>query len=348
MSTKIFLLGATGYVGGSILAQLLQNKDYTFTALVRDQSRADKLKSELGVEPVIGSFEDLEVLKKAAEESDIVINAWSDDLPATKALVEGLKKRGGKGGKPAYLIQVSGTGVLCDHVKGESDEQEPFDDYDIKRIRSLPDEQIHKDVDDYLFSQNDQPDVLRTIITCPPLIYGKGMGIFNVRSKQIPVITQATLATRKNGTVGKGLNKWGTVHVEDLVKFYDLLVRAAIDGKASYGDEGFYFADSGEEYLKDMAQHVFDAVVKKAGWALVDTVPVQTPLTDSEVEKYYGGAFGYWIFAGNSRSRANRARKELGWKPEAPGLWETLDEEVEYWVEKLKNDEAKVEPGVDA
>ena len=169
MSTKIFVLGATGYVGGSILSHLQSSSSssaYSFSALVRDDKRAETLRS-LKVEPVIGSFSDLPLLTAAAANADIVVNSFSDDLPATQALIKGLKQRGGKRG-PAYLIQVSGTGVLCDHARGENDAQIPFDDLDVSRISQLPDEQPHKNVDDYLFSCNDQPDVLRTIITCPP------------------------------------------------------------------------------------------------------------------------------------------------------------------------------------
>lgn len=169
MPTKIFVLGATGYVGGSILSHLQSassSSAYSFSALVHDNQRAEQLRS-LNVEPVIGSFSDVPLLTAAATDADIVINAFSDDLPAAQALVKGLRERGGKGG-PAYLIQLSGTGLLCDHARGENDAQMPFDDLDVSRIRQLPEGQPHKNVDDYLFSCKDQLDVLRTIITCPP------------------------------------------------------------------------------------------------------------------------------------------------------------------------------------
>jgi len=78
MSTKtnIFLTGVTGYIGGSVLDRLLEHPNvasFEFTALVRSSEKAAKLKA-LGVNPVVGSLQDLEILEDLASKADIVLS----------------------------------------------------------------------------------------------------------------------------------------------------------------------------------------------------------------------------------------------------------------------------------
>lgn len=38
---------------------------------------------------------------------------------------------------------------------------------------------------------------------------------------------------------------------------------------------------------------------------------------------------GTYMFAGNSRAKAERAKKELGWEPKAPALWDTVEADID-------------------
>ncbi|KAL0954821.1 hypothetical protein HGRIS_003766 [Hohenbuehelia grisea] len=113
--TKIFFLGATGYVGGSFLTRLLEHPkidSFAITALVRSPEKAEKLKG-LGVKVVVGSHSDLTVIEKLASESDVVAAlADADDLDLAKAVLKGLKTRFEATGTPPILIHTSGTGEL--------------------------------------------------------------------------------------------------------------------------------------------------------------------------------------------------------------------------------------------
>src|SRR3989338_10359686 len=91
--TSIFLTGATGYIGGSVLTSLLQNKKYKVTALVRAQEKATLLQ-ELGVTPLVGSLDDLELITNASAQADVVINtADCDHLASAQAIVAGLERK---------------------------------------------------------------------------------------------------------------------------------------------------------------------------------------------------------------------------------------------------------------
>lgn len=70
MTKSVFILG-TGFIGGSVLAALLDEKDrYEISALCRDEKKAKKLE-ELGVRPVMGELASDDVISKEAEQSDV-------------------------------------------------------------------------------------------------------------------------------------------------------------------------------------------------------------------------------------------------------------------------------------
>ena len=70
-----------GYVGGTVLARLLNHPDmesFEITALVRDESKAKTLESKFGVKTVLGSHQDLDKVATLAEAAHIVFNIVSD------------------------------------------------------------------------------------------------------------------------------------------------------------------------------------------------------------------------------------------------------------------------------
>eukprot|EP01155_Anaeramoeba_flamelloides_P036900 Anaeramoba_flamelloidesc26611_g1_i1.p1 GENE.c26611_g1_i1~~c26611_g1_i1.p1 ORF type:complete len:235 (-),score=64.04 c26611_g1_i1:410-1090(-) len=69
---KIFLVGATGYIGGGIL-RLLVSEGNECVILSRTEEKAKKLKEELGIEYVIGGMADDEIVKKAIAGCDAVV-----------------------------------------------------------------------------------------------------------------------------------------------------------------------------------------------------------------------------------------------------------------------------------
>lgn len=123
---SVFFLGATGYIGGTVLQSVLGSSapPTTITALVRDEKKAELLKSistpsGTTIKPLVANLKDTDVLRDQAKEHDIVINcANADDEDAIKAIIEGMKQRRDKTGHRPLLIQTSGTGVLVDDAQG--------------------------------------------------------------------------------------------------------------------------------------------------------------------------------------------------------------------------------------
>lgn len=83
MTKSVFILG-TGFIGGSVLEALRQEKDrYEISALCRDEKKAKKLE-ELGVRSVMGELASDDVISKEAERSDVRDQSRPDTSFAAK------------------------------------------------------------------------------------------------------------------------------------------------------------------------------------------------------------------------------------------------------------------------
>lgn len=75
MSPRIFITGATGYIGGHTTGVLVAaHPEYQVVALVRNEEQATKLKSQWpNVMTVIGTLDDEKVLKEESAKADVVL-----------------------------------------------------------------------------------------------------------------------------------------------------------------------------------------------------------------------------------------------------------------------------------
>ena len=95
---KVFVTGASGYIGGSIAAHLLEHGH-----AVRGADNAGAL-GRLGIAPVLGDLDDAALLAREATGADAVVNAASSDHRASLvALIDALAGSG----KP--LLHTSGS-----------------------------------------------------------------------------------------------------------------------------------------------------------------------------------------------------------------------------------------------
>ncbi|KAI0038117.1 hypothetical protein FA95DRAFT_1600200 [Auriscalpium vulgare] len=114
MST-IFLLGATGYVGGSVLTALRdQRPDLEITALVRNPAHAGAIRAT-GASVIPGSFGDAKLVEDQVYAHDVVINtADSNNVKLMEAILRGARRRYDEGKKQSVLVHTSGVAVLLD------------------------------------------------------------------------------------------------------------------------------------------------------------------------------------------------------------------------------------------
>jgi nucleoside-diphosphate-sugar epimerase len=308
----ILITGATGYIGGSVLQRLLVHPDshkFRFTAVIRAEAKAPKF-GALGVNTVIGSHSDSDLMRKLAAKADIVFAiADADDVNAAKGTLAGLKDRYEATGKKPILIHTSGTGTLTDNALGKFTYDTVYDDSDPDQIESLPASQLHRNVD-LLIVDADKQGYVDTYIILPSTIYGlaKGplvdLGIQNPFSVQIPGLIKYNIKRGQSGVVGEGKNTWPHVSNEDIADLYITLYDAIKAGhpSAGHGREGYYFGENGEYQGYEVAKLVAQGLAKHG----VGT-DEPTPFTEEELKE-----MGY--FGTNARCKATRSRA-IGWKP---------------------------------
>ncbi|KAF8885451.1 hypothetical protein BD779DRAFT_1733397 [Infundibulicybe gibba] len=276
---------------------------------------AEKLK-KLGINAVVGSNSDLHLLEKLASEAEFTFAmADSDDVPATQAILRGMKKRFETTGVAPKLINTSGTGVLSDDAAGQY-AADVYDDANPDQIETLAPTQPHRDVDLEILNA-DKQGYVKAYIILPGMIYGiaKGqlvdMGIQNAYSIQIPALIRASLDRGSGGMVGQGKNFWANVDIEELGDLYLALYKSIVTNPATgHGREGIYFGASGESTLYDIG--------KAIGQALVDLRRAEsaepTTFTKEDMDKYDKYGFSKLFLGSNSRCKANRSRS-IGWNP---------------------------------
>ncbi|RYF05118.1 MAG: hypothetical protein EOO77_28750 [Oxalobacteraceae bacterium] len=117
------------------------------------------------------------------------------------------------------------------------------------------------------------------------------------RSVQLPLLIDYARETGKAAYIGRGLNRWSTVHIADVVDLYLLALDHAPAGT-------FSFVESGEASFADMALSISE------GLGFDD--PVSMAIDQAEAR--WGRVRARYSLASNSRVRSVRATA-LGWSP---------------------------------
>ncbi|KAJ7106230.1 hypothetical protein C8R44DRAFT_715092 [Mycena epipterygia] len=333
--TKFFLSGATGYIGGAVLARFLQHPNaanFEFTLLVRGAKKADAFRT-MGFNTVVGSLADEDMLERLASEADVVIaTADSDDLVAANATLRGSKKRFERTGVPQTYINTSGTGVLTDDAKGMFRYDTVYDDSNAAQLETLDPAQPHRNVDLALL-EADKAGYIKSYIILPATIYGRATGPFvdaglqNPTSIQIPGLINASIDRGQGGMVGLGKNFWNNVEIHEQADLYVNLYDAiqTRTEETGHGRDGLYFGASDEHLLYDVSRAVAEALVEIGRGKSAEP----TTFSAEEVRKYFEPGL-YRAQGASSRCVANNSYA-IGWAPvkRTKDLLESVREELE-------------------
>ncbi|KAL0072021.1 hypothetical protein AAF712_000944 [Marasmius tenuissimus] len=368
---QILLTGASGFVGGTLLRTVLERDDvrkgqFEITCLIRGEERAKLLREQLGVKTVVADLDQSEIIERAAENADIILDAANADHPkGVGAMVKGLEKRKAATGKTPIMIHLSGTGALTDDAKGEFAAEKVYEDLDCAEIRAIPTSYVHRGTDDIVEKAADAGTIKGYVImpplicTSPPIAIrnldlerlprphnffssadGRGTGPFSRTSVQIPALIRGTLKLKQAPYIGKGLGLWNGVHVQDLIDLYMVLLEDARseNPKAPTGAEGYYFCATDSYQWKQLAEEVGKRLHAKG----VIPTPEARPVTAEEELDVFGAWSGF-AYASNSRSKAGKAYK-YGWKPKhhTTGLFDSIEAEYEAVIEEGKEQAPKV------
>ncbi|KAL4863910.1 hypothetical protein BDV12DRAFT_20753 [Aspergillus spectabilis] len=336
MPPKIFITGITGYIGGDLFHHLSQqHSNYEFSALIRTEEKA-KYVTDLypNVRVVLGDLDDAEKIENESAWADVVIHTAdaSDHVGAAKAIAKGLIQ-GHSAERPGYWLHTGGTGILTyfdsevRKVHGEHDEK-VFNDYDgVSELTNLPAEAFHRNVDEVVLKTGiEHGDSVKTVIVCPPTIYGRGRGPVALRGRQVYELTSFILKEGYIPVIGRGLARWNNVHVYDLSRLFGLLVDAATDSARKddeeiWGGKGYFLSENGEHVWGDLARYIGQQA-HKLGY-LKEEPEVKALSLDEAIQSPAGFEAASWGW--NSRGRALRGKTVLDWKPKE----RSIEEEVE-------------------
>jgi nucleoside-diphosphate-sugar epimerase len=226
---RIFLTGATGYVGTAVLDAFIKAGHHV-TGLARDERRARVLKSR-GVPAVVGQLGQPETWIDAARGHDAYVHAAVDKAPRTaasdKAAIEALIGAAQQGGDHTPLVFTSSIWVIGP-TRQAADEATPLNPIAISAWRAAH-EQIVLNATG-----------IRPIVVRPGLVFGGDRGYYGDLFKD-----------GTNGLVrviGEGRNRRPAVYDRDLA---DLYVRLVTRPEAS----GIYHAtDEADESVLDVVE----------------------------------------------------------------------------------------------
>jgi nucleoside-diphosphate-sugar epimerase len=279
---RIFLTGATGYVGSAVLDALLRG-GHDVTALVRDPERAERI-AQRGVQPVIGELSKPVSYATAAESCDAIVHTALDakraakvDRQAVDTLIAAALRHAAMG-QPAAVLYTSGSWVLGD-TQGQATEEAPVRPAEIVAWRPEHERLVLER----------GASGIRTAVIRPGIVYGGARGIIG-----------DLLKDASNGlvrVVGEGRNHWPCIYDRDLA---DLYVRVATNPGAS----GIFHAnDEADERVDD----IVDAIAHYA-----KTRPDVRHMPIDEARKKMGSYAD--ALALDQIVRSPRART-LGWAP---------------------------------
>ena len=290
MNRKVFLTGATGYIG-SVVAEALRHTGHVVVGLARSEDQARAL-ADRGFGAHRGDLRDPVSLAEGARNADAVVHtafaAAADTPEVDRAAVAAILEALAQSNRP--FIYTSGCWVLGNTGGTIADEDTPLAPTPLVAWRPAVEQLVLAAA-----QRGVQGVVLR-----PAMVYGRNGGL----------LTSFVQSAREHGAariIGDGGNRWSFVHVDDLA---DLYVRAL---GAPAGT--LLFAAHGPEHR---VREVAEAASRAAGaGGKVETVPL------AEARKTMG-AFADAL-ALDQRISGDRARRLTGWQPRAPEVLAELE-----------------------
>ncbi|TRW26660.1 SDR family oxidoreductase [Flavobacterium zepuense] len=295
---KIFVTGATGFVGSAVVQELLK-AGHTVLGLARSEASAQKLKAA-GAEAHLGDLNDLESIKAGVRAADGVIHLgfihdftrFPEVCAIDKTVIETM---GGELiGTDKPFIVTSGTAVAANNdVLTEAG-----------RIHSFTNPRTATELAvDAVAAKG----VRVAVVRLSPSVHGD-----EDRHGFVPMLRNIAKEKGKAAIINEGTNVWPAVHRLDAAKLYRLAIEAPFTA-------GTRFHAVGEEGvpMKDIA----GAIAKKLNVPLVSLTPEE--------------AAGYFAWFTHFASLNNPAssvvtQATLGWEPVHPGLLEDLHGDVYF------------------
>ncbi|HTK31160.1 MAG TPA: NAD-dependent epimerase/dehydratase family protein [Candidatus Saccharimonadaceae bacterium] len=297
MSQRIFVTGASGYLGGAIAARLARAGHQVF-GLTRSAEHARGLEAA-GVKPVIGDLEERATFIGALQNCDAVVHAAiADDANVALLDQHALEaiREAAVDGRVRRLLYTSGLWVHGDRPGVVTDESSPLAPLDVVHWRAA-----HED------AALDLADAeVATVIFRGAIVYGEARGIVGDLFREAHQKRTVTYP-------GDGSQIWSLVHRDDVAEAYAL---------------GLEHAAAGERYLLADDQPL---AARDVAAAIARVTGAETRAWDADDVRERLGAYGDALLA-SVRVSAAKARRELGWVPRHTSFAAEADALYREWL----------------
>lgn len=282
---RIFVTGATGFIGSALVPELIQ-AGHQVLGLTRSEAGAEALRAA-GADVLHGNLEDLDSLRQGAAKSDGVVHLafnhdfsqfqknCENDRKAIEAMGEVLQ------GSNRPFVVTSGT-AIASSANGPATEDGPTAAWNPRAASEAATKELA------------ERGVNTSIVRLPQVHDTRKQGL----------VTYVVIAAREKGKsayIGDGVNRWPAGHVSDVARLYRLAIEKSEPGAI------YHAVDEEGVSMKEIAETV--------GRGL--NVPVVS-IQPEEAEAHFG-----WMafFAGHDIPASSViTRQKLGWKPTGPGL----------------------------
>ncbi len=255
---RVFVTGATGYIGSAVVRELLDH-NHTVIGLARSEASADALKTA-GAEPHSGNLEDLGSLREGAAKADAVIHlGFNHDFSkfAESCVHDGeiIRTIGSElAGSDRLFIATSGTAILSSGTVSTEADLAPMGDMVNPRVAS-----------EHACAELARMGVMVAAVRLSPSVHGAGDHGF------VRMLANMALQKGESAYVDDGQNRWCAVHRLDAARLYRMVLERGEGGVRYHGvaEEGVPFKDIAEALGRsldlpvvsksgDAAQHHFD------------------------------------------------------------------------------------------
>lgn len=239
---RVFVTGASGFVGSAIVQELLQN-GHEVLGLVRSDHAVQQLKTA-GASAYQGDVNDSETLQQGASNCDAVIHtAFNHDFSQYKASCEADRRvieMLGEAliGSDKPLVITSGIGLLhYNRLLTEDD------------LLSSGSDLVPRAASEEAANAIAAKGVNVYIVRLPASVHGEGDHGF------VPLVIDLALEKNESVYIGDGNNHWPAVHRSDAASLYRLIVekRPALKVFHAVAEEGIPFRKIAEEIGKGLS-----------------------------------------------------------------------------------------------
>jgi nucleoside-diphosphate-sugar epimerase len=304
---KVFVTGATGYIGRALLAAL-HRAGHQAVGLARERERAAMTPGP-GREWIIGNLRDARTYGFDAAACDGIVHAGAEmgDFAAVDRMaVETLLSAAAKGEGQKVVVYTSGVWVLGPHAGSPADETSALNPSPLIAARVPHEQKVLAGAGDHVV----------TAVVRPGIVYGGRGGMTESFFRE-------AMAEGRPTVVGDGNNRWCCVHLEDLCDLYIRVLEMAFTPavkKLAHADRVFHAVAGEPETVSSIARSASRAAGRE------DTVHFW-PVDDAR-EKL--GAYADALTL-DQVVVTSRSEPVLGWRPRFRGFVANAPELFEEW-----------------